>query len=212
MERTAWTISSVPLRKALRHWSDQMTVWCLSPALCGAVEVTGEVQTDGRGFGWIQALAARAGGDGGGMERTTVVQSESPVALERKRCQRCVYWALLSTFFIFHCCSKPFYFLYNKSRPWSAAFKLRRECKTKYQKSIILILLILKIYFRRVFTPQVYAAQQEYDELSAFEEIQQELIAQGYISMYSFKFSSWYQVVSNLEMWADVWIVLKMRW
>ncbi|KTF82288.1 hypothetical protein cypCar_00027507 [Cyprinus carpio] len=34
----------------------------------------------------------------------------------------------------------------------------------------------------------VYAAQQEYDELSAFEEIQQELIAQGYISLYSFNF------------------------
>lgn len=68
----------------------------MSPALCGAaeeqpVEVTGEVQTDGRGFGRIEALTARAGGDGGGMECVTVVQSESPVALERKRHQRCVY-------------------------------------------------------------------------------------------------------------------------
>lgn len=64
----------------------------MSPALCGALEeqpleVTGEVQTDGRGFGRIGALAARAGGDGGGMERLAVVQSESPVALHR----RCVY-------------------------------------------------------------------------------------------------------------------------
>lgn len=35
----------------------------------------------------------------------------------------------------------------------------------------------------------VYAAQQEYDELSALEEIQQELIAQGYISMHCFTVS-----------------------
>ncbi len=73
---------------------------CVSPALRGALEeqpleVTGEVQTDGRGFGRIDALAARAGGDGGGMERLTVVQSESPVALERRRHRRCVYKHLL---------------------------------------------------------------------------------------------------------------------
>ncbi len=73
---------------------------CVSPALRGALEeqpleVTGEVQTDGRGFGRIDALAARAGGDGGGMERLTVVQSEPPVALERKRHRRCVYKHLL---------------------------------------------------------------------------------------------------------------------
>lgn len=36
------------------------------------------------------------------------------------------------------------------------------------------------LYLTFWFTPQVYTAQQEYDELSAFEEIQQELIAQGY--------------------------------
>ncbi len=81
---------------AVERGFDDITVCCVCPALCGAVEeqpveVTGEVQTDGRGFGRIEALAARAGGDGGGMERLTVVQSESSVALERNRHRRCVY-------------------------------------------------------------------------------------------------------------------------
>lgn len=71
-------------------------MFSVSPALCGAAEeqpvaVTGEVQTDGRRFGWIQTLAARSGGDGGGVERLTVVQSRSPIAVERERDQRCVY-------------------------------------------------------------------------------------------------------------------------